>query len=158
MRWKAKSLISLWLSYVFHRLTVVSVSFCSLTKGLPRKFADCAFALINSVFWTFRVFGSSCTVLVAVSVKSYRWRNLECVSEMVATHALPTDWNVFFFLSSNLPRLFNFILSRSSSPLHPWFCHASSARFRVALWNKMDPVNQKGYVRETLQRRVALYM
>ena len=34
---------------VFLRSTVVKVSFCSLTKGLSWKIADCVFVLINSV-------------------------------------------------------------------------------------------------------------
>ena len=33
----------------FHGLTVVQVLFCSLIKGIPPKFADCVFVLINSV-------------------------------------------------------------------------------------------------------------
>ena len=43
-----------WLAFhliltVFHRLTVVSVSFCSLIKRVTRKLADCVFVLMNSV-------------------------------------------------------------------------------------------------------------
>ena len=95
-RFPVSTLITVLVLYlIFHRLTVVSVSFFSLIKGITLKNLMLCFVLINSVFLTFYVFGSPynlCWWFYLYNTGLYRYKQslfcFQCVGYEYITETL----------------------------------------------------------------------